>query len=61
MGSFDSINGTCHWTSWLLLELVFFVVVLGSPSSGLELVHLRILSVLTFPLVLILVSSLQCM
>ena len=30
MGKFDSLNETCHWTLWLLLELVFVVVVLGS-------------------------------
>ena len=61
MGKFDSLNETCHWILWLLLELLFVVVVLGSLSSSLESVHLRILFVLTFPLVLILVSSLQHM
>jgi len=61
MGNFDSVNETHHWTLWLLLELVFVVVVLGSPHSSLELVHLRILFVLTFPLVSILVWSLQRM
>jgi len=61
MGNLDSVNKTFHWTLWLLLELVFVVVVLGSPSSSLELVHLRIPFVVTFLLVLILVLSLQHM
>lgn len=36
MGKFDSLNETCHWILWLLLELLFVVVVLGSLSSSLE-------------------------
>ena len=59
MGKFDSVNETCHWTLWLLLELVFGVVVSPSNSSSLELVHLTILFVLTFLFVLILLDLVQ--